>query len=98
MASNLNVHRFQKGDKEFHLLANYDGMPVSEDQFADYKRKLGINEKQQQAIAMVKCGERMINLAALKSDMQLGRAMVLSKYNLTEEELDDLLKQKLAKR
>lgn len=96
--ANLSVHVFQHGNKEFHLLANYDGMPISEDQFADYKRRIGVTKKQEQSLSMVKFGDRTINLAALKHDMQLGKAMVLSKYNLTEAELDELLKQKPAKR
>lgn len=91
--ANLNVQKFQNGNKEFHLLANYDGMPVSDDQFDAYKRSLGVTEKQQQSINMVKFGDRVINLAALKTDMNMGRAFVCSKYQLTEEELNEFLKQ-----
>lgn len=91
--ANLNVQKFQNGNKEFHLLANYDGMPVSEEQFVAYKRSIGVTEKQQQSINMVKFGDRVINVAALKNDLNLGRALVCSKYQLTEEQLDEFLKQ-----
>ena len=87
----VDVVKLEDG-REIHLLYSPDSSPPTYEDVMNYKNRLLKSSKEHEDRKIPKSLEKKINLKPLLRDFkELGRDFVISKYNLTPEELDGLL-------